>query len=557
MSACAVARVWRRGELCERGIRLRRASEDGHRVKWTLGILVLAAGVFLLHALHFRAYFHGYAVDDAYISFRYARNLLDGHGLVFNPGDRIEGYSNFLWVLAMAPFMRAGGNPALWAQLIAVACSVATLILVDHALTRMFSVQDRALRLFALLLLSGSGYFAGWSISGLETNAFALLLLAAWVRLLVEALAPTPRWPLSALLLVVLALLRPEGVFLALGAVIARVWVRRRRLGRVESWRRLAVFALIVCVALMAYELWRCGYYGPHWLSNSVRAKVGGGLQQFLSGLRYVWRFFLIPYLPLLLAFLFAYGRWRGAGTTPSAMPDASPARGAAALVAGSGVVLSLGYLLFVAAVGGDWSYGRLFVPVLPVTVVTAVGLAGSSPRFARWTGTPRRRLVLGILALGYLGWAWEVTSRQREAARWEAWWKVDSERITMGKTFAEIMPKDAVVAVYAAGQIPYFSGLRAHDMLGLNDAYIGGLSMPGMGHGVPGHEKWNARYTLEVVKPDIIVEGRLIPGLEDHPLRRRDYHRIEGFSKYQEVFFHRRIVEYLQSTGKLPQNRR
>ena len=40
--------------------------------------------------------------DDAFISFRYARNLLEGHGLVFNPGERVEGYTNFLWVLELA-----------------------------------------------------------------------------------------------------------------------------------------------------------------------------------------------------------------------------------------------------------------------------------------------------------------------------------------------------------------------------------------------------------------------------------------------------------------------
>ena len=40
--------------------------------------------------------------DDAFISFRYVRNLLEGHGLVFNPGEYVEGYSNFLWILELA-----------------------------------------------------------------------------------------------------------------------------------------------------------------------------------------------------------------------------------------------------------------------------------------------------------------------------------------------------------------------------------------------------------------------------------------------------------------------
>ena len=48
--------------------------------------------------------------DDAFISFRYARNLFEGNGLVFNPGKRAEGYTNFLWCLLVAPFPCALGD---------------------------------------------------------------------------------------------------------------------------------------------------------------------------------------------------------------------------------------------------------------------------------------------------------------------------------------------------------------------------------------------------------------------------------------------------------------
>ena len=50
-----------------------------------------------------------FLTDDAFISFRYARNLLEGNGLVFNPGERVEGYSNFLWVLELAALWGAFG----------------------------------------------------------------------------------------------------------------------------------------------------------------------------------------------------------------------------------------------------------------------------------------------------------------------------------------------------------------------------------------------------------------------------------------------------------------
>lgn len=43
-----------------------------------------------------------FLTDDAFISFRYACNLLEGHGLVFNPGEYVKGHSNFLWVLELS-----------------------------------------------------------------------------------------------------------------------------------------------------------------------------------------------------------------------------------------------------------------------------------------------------------------------------------------------------------------------------------------------------------------------------------------------------------------------
>src|SRR5207244_12236047 len=91
----------------------------GKTIAARLGSLVRPVGVALLLAgtlLHARAgYFqddlsgHARGSDDAYISYRYAQNLARGNGLVFNPGERVEGYSNLLHVLLLAPFCRGPG----------------------------------------------------------------------------------------------------------------------------------------------------------------------------------------------------------------------------------------------------------------------------------------------------------------------------------------------------------------------------------------------------------------------------------------------------------------
>jgi hypothetical protein len=114
--------------------------------------------------------------DDAFISFRYSRHLAEGHGLVFNLGEspRVEGYSNFLWVVAMTPFEALGLDIALAARLCSVACGIGLLALVARTayLLGLGTWATAATALFFACLPSVSI----WSTSGLETMPFALAL---------------------------------------------------------------------------------------------------------------------------------------------------------------------------------------------------------------------------------------------------------------------------------------------------------------------------------------------------------------------------------------------
>src|SRR5690606_452754 len=107
--ACTGTSISRTGALCRadpadpsgRSIRLRRSPPARVSflplamprltiLSWLLaGLAALCFG--LLRAIELR-----WVCDDAFISFRYAQNLIDGHGLVFNAGERVEGYTNFL-----------------------------------------------------------------------------------------------------------------------------------------------------------------------------------------------------------------------------------------------------------------------------------------------------------------------------------------------------------------------------------------------------------------------------------------------------------------------------
>ena len=74
-------------------------------------LLCLALSIIVLIFLAHSYYLGGYTADDSFITFRYARNLADGYGPVFNTGERVEGYTSFGWVIIFAFFTISGWNP--------------------------------------------------------------------------------------------------------------------------------------------------------------------------------------------------------------------------------------------------------------------------------------------------------------------------------------------------------------------------------------------------------------------------------------------------------------
>ncbi|HEX4934306.1 MAG TPA: hypothetical protein VFV33_14045, partial [Gemmatimonadaceae bacterium] len=74
----------------------------------------LAAAAAILYGL-WAAWRRAWVSDDAYITFRYADHLARGLGLVFNVGERVEGYSNFLWTIWIAFGLRLGSDAERWA----------------------------------------------------------------------------------------------------------------------------------------------------------------------------------------------------------------------------------------------------------------------------------------------------------------------------------------------------------------------------------------------------------------------------------------------------------
>ena len=251
--------------------------------------------------------------DDAFISFRYVRNLLEGHGLVFNPGERVEGYSNFLWVLELAAIWGLSGvapeRAAPWLSVVFAAGTVAAML---WWIARLPLLRHRGLvGWMALGLVCSSATFAVWtSGGGLETRQFTFFVVLAVMCL---SLYRDSGRGLSAasLTLAAAALTRPEGPLLAALCFGWFVVQRMADTGRLNlDWRRLIWLAAPFVVLVGAHFLWRHAYYGE-WLPNTYYAKHVRPWYE--SGFRYLWAAALETglYLLIPLAAVAMWNRWR------------------------------------------------------------------------------------------------------------------------------------------------------------------------------------------------------------------------------------------------------
>ena len=283
--------------------------------------------------------------DDAYISYRYVANFLNGHGLVYNIGERIEGFTNFGWViyLILAGAMKL--DFILVSQLTGLAFGAGLIILTYLLARHLFTREDSWLALLPVYLVAANPGLAYWSPAGLETSCFAFAVLAALYCYLRRS-----RWLL--LWLLVAVWVRPEGALVA-GLLVLTEAITERRLPRFTGRAVILTFILS-----LPFALFKVLYYGSIF-PNPFFAKTGARLDYLTAGLEYAGKFFAdcgFYGIGLLLPLIF----W-------SRMSRAFRA-------VWLFVVL---YVLYIVVVGGDvLKVYRFFVPVLGgVALLTALSL--------------------------------------------------------------------------------------------------------------------------------------------------------------------------------------
>lgn len=474
---------------------------------------VLAAGLWWFH----------YMPDDAYIGMRYAGNLAGGDGLVFNPGERVEGYTNFLWVIILAAAAKAQIPLVSGARILSLLCSAGTLLLVWHLCDAVIPAREkktagRSIAAAAPLILAASVPFVTWASSGTEIPLFTFLLTAGML-LLTTGRDPLPVFTLFALL----TLVRPEGAaYYILAAALLIV--------RGENPRKVAAGGLLIAALLLGpYLAWKIYYFGGI-LPNTFYAKTGATAVQLRNGATYTLRFAAwYGWLPAAAVLFMRTGKERGTG---SGVSRAKKAGNFGRIIVPLSVI-GLNWMI-VTVLGGDWMLMyRLLVPCLPAIAVMAAASIPSAAALQRpdrqdrsdWPDRPEdprvyegkcRNLswqsaalaaIFTCVAMAPGSSDYSAFERERLAVKAFGW---------VGEILGERLPTGTSLGCGSTGAIGFYSGLPIIDILGLTEPEIARKGK--IVADQPGHMKTLGSHVLDR-KPDLLLLGNI----QLHRGRRRE----------------------------------
>jgi arabinofuranosyltransferase len=425
------------------------------RLSWWLGALLLAAltilllGYYLTIEREITGGVIGAPLDDAWIHFQFARNLSQGQGFSFNPGQPTPGSTAPLWTLILAAFGLFSADFLTPALFLSAGFFLAS-VLLAYGFSGWVTENLWAAVLAGLgVVISGRLLWAG--LAGMETTAFAALSLAA-----IWAYSRSGLRLFPALLFGLAAQLRPEGHALFALALLDAAW----QWFRIEHFENtltlnsalrtfLPPLALYLLLAL-PYSLFSLSTTGKP-LPNTFYAKVGS--QYFFSWrtLRetLAWHWQDNP-VSIFLALLGLWPLWRRSRL---------------------GVLwLLILPLLTAVIIDFTWHHGRYTMPLIPLQMsAAAVGawwLVSKLP--TRQKGVFPWRLIAqgGVLLLLLLGGAWRLSY-------WATMLGTNTKEIqeidiTLGRWLAENTPQEALIAVDDIGAITFLSGRQIVDMNGL-----------------------------------------------------------------------------------------
>lgn len=307
--------------------------------------------------------------DDAFISFRYARNLSRGMGLVFNSGEYVEGFTNMLWTLIMTPAIGLGFDPVIFSGVLGTGFYAGILIGFFYYFMENENFDKKSIRFSMLIVvfpaLAIHHHMQVFASSGLETSLFVFLVFVGVVRILnhiqIESESLDHRY--SFLVLSLATLTRPDGLIFYF---ICAFFLLILNFKNDNSGKR-KLYQVLKCAfkdhhlgasLILLSILFRYYYYGD-FFPNTFYAKSAYD-SYFSQGLIYLYLFFssywILGILSILMILLLA---------GPPIFFRSFRARIQPQMILL--FVLIFFWSGYVAWVGGDFMFARFLLPVTPL----------------------------------------------------------------------------------------------------------------------------------------------------------------------------------------------
>ena len=405
-------------------------------IRWALigGALVLA-------------WFNRFVQDDAFISFRYAQNLAEGHGLVYNIGERIEGYTNFLWTVCMAPAFLLNVDVVTWCYLVSLLAFTVTLLVTAELAASWF--KSPAASYLAIILLATNFSFSSYATGGLETQfGIAWIMLSIW-------LLHTDRLVLAALCSACAILTRMDAVLILFPFWCAAASFGDVLRGSFKRPLRVILAASVGAIPVIVWMLCRHSYYGA-WLPNTFLIKGAGPTP--IRGLYYMGLFYAVYGFWLLTPLVFKTGLQRLDFTFRFPV-----------------FFSILLWHIYLISVGGDFMEFRMMMPTLPLVMLLVAGLLAVT---STETKTIRQKIghatvpVLACISLflGLMKFNYPMMDTIPQLKELSTEWG------DLGKEMNTLLGeqrKSVTIGITAAGLVPFYTQMPTLDLLGLNSREI------------------------------------------------------------------------------------
>jgi hypothetical protein len=295
--------------------------------------------------------------DDAFISFRYAENLVEGKGLVYNVGERVEGYTNFLWTMLIAFGMKFNLDPIKFTNALGIISFALTILAFIYISWRLFGAQS-PFRVFipltALCLLLHRD-FKVFATGGLETSFFTFLITIGFGGLIFSK--TKHHFLLTGFIFVLAMMTRPDGIIFYVLSIIFLA------LTASPTPKRILYFLIPLMVVYIPYYTFRFFYY--HYPFPNTYYARSAYLSWWDQGLKYWILYFKSYYVFLLLPALGVISIIKTKVSFKRLMHfplHFSPIQNSVFL----SILFSLVYFLYVVRIGGDFMFARFFVPITP-----------------------------------------------------------------------------------------------------------------------------------------------------------------------------------------------